>query len=140
MEEVDIDEGIVVGGDGDEDDGDESDIEATQHEAAELLKRIEKSRTGTHKPNEAEGIKSIDLVNFMVLQSCFSLTLVSPSPSRPSWGQNQFHHWTQRFWKISYPDRSDDLSWRQSNRNKPWFKLEKSHQRRGKVPHLQNLS
>ena len=49
-----------------EDEGDDSDIEATQHENAELLKRIENNKSGAHRANEAEVIKSIDLINFMV--------------------------------------------------------------------------
>ena len=67
MEEVDVDEGIEMGeGDDNEPEEDDSDIEATQHENAQLLQRIEKSRSGVHTPNEAEVIKSIDLINFMV--------------------------------------------------------------------------
>jgi hypothetical protein len=77
MELVDVDEGIVVGEDVDEDDGDDSDVEATQHETAELLKRIEKNKTGSHEPNEAEVIKSIDLINFMVFTALFLLSDIS---------------------------------------------------------------
>ena len=65
IEEVEIDDGIEMA-DVEEEDGDDSDVEATQHENAALLQRIEESRSGVNKVNEAEVIKSIDLINFMV--------------------------------------------------------------------------
>lgn len=73
IEEVEIDDGIEMGDIDEEDEGDDSDVEATQHENTQLLQRIENSRSGVHKANEAEVIKSIDLINFMV----FTLLIVA---------------------------------------------------------------
>ena len=67
IEQVEIDDGIEMADV--EEDGDDSDMEATQHENAALLQRIEESRSGVNKANEAEVIKSIDLINFMVTYS-----------------------------------------------------------------------
>lgn len=76
-EDDEVDEGIEITEIGSEESGDESEVEATQRQRAQIQQRVRDRRSGdsvssparfssNKKPNECDVIKSIELFNFMV--------------------------------------------------------------------------